>query len=132
MAAEEIIALDIGSVRTGIARASAVAKLAEPLKTVATEDLAEEIRRLAADKKLSEVIVGLPRNLNGDDTAQTEWVRHFVEDLRTELPGIDFLWQDEALTTVKAASRTDKKTTDTDAEAACIILQDYLGARGLA
>lgn len=126
MSAEEIIALDIGTVRTGLARASSAARLAEPLKTVATTELAEELRRLISRKAVSKVIVGLPRNLAGNDTDQTEWVRHFVEDLRTELPNTDFFWQDEALTTVAAGQAADKKATDPDSMAASIILQDFL------
>ena len=126
MAVNEIIALDVGTVRTGIARASTAARIAEPLKTVPTGELAEEIRRLLAEDGMRQIIVGLPRNLNGEETEQTEWVRHFVEDLRSEFPDVDFLWQDEALTTVAATTGSDKKTTDPDAVAASIILQDYL------
>lgn len=132
MVANEIIALDIGTVRTGLARASSTARLAEPLKTVATTELAEELRRLTSQKAVSKIIVGLPRNLAGDDTNQTEWVRHFVEDLRTELPGTDFFWQDEALTTVAASQSADKKATDPDAMAASIILQDFLDSEASA
>lgn len=132
MVANEIIALDIGTVRTGLARASSTARLAEPLKTVATTELAEELRRLTSQKAVSKIIVGLPRNLAGDDTNQTEWVRHFVEDLRTELPDTDFFWQDEALTTVAASQSADKKATDPDAMAASIILQDFLDSEASA
>lgn len=125
MVAEEIVALDVGTVRTGIARASKLARLAQPLKTVPTDEVIEELRRLSLKSQITKVVVGLPRNLRGDDTQQTEWVRHFVEDAKTQLPKIDFYLQDEALTSV-SAQESGKKVTDIDAEAARIILQDFL------
>lgn len=125
MVAEEIVALDVGTVRTGIARASKLARLAQPLKTVPTDEVIEELRRLSLKSQITKVVVGLPRNLRGDDTQQTEWVRHFVEDAKTQLPKIDFYLQDEALTSV-SAQENGKKVTDIDAEAARIILQDFL------
>jgi len=129
MTASEIIALDVGAVRTGIARASSAARLAEALKTVQTEEVVEEIRRLATNDEVSKVVVGLPRNMGGEETAQTDWVRHFVEDAKTELPQLEFFFQDESLTTVTAESK-GKKVTDPDAEAARIILQDFLDSEG--
>lgn len=126
MVAEEIVALDVGTVRTGIARASKLARLAQPLKTVPTDEVIEELRRLSLKSQITKVVVGLPRNLRGDDTQQTEWVRHFVEDAKTQLPKIDFYLQDEALTSV-SAQENGKKVTDIDAEAARIILQDFFG-----
>jgi putative holliday junction resolvase len=130
MSVEEIVALDIGGVRTGVARASSAARLAEAAKTVQTEDLVDELRRLVADGRLKKVVVGLPRNLAGDDTTQTDWVRQQVENLKTQLPELSFYFQDEALTTVTA--QADKKVTDLDAEAARIILQDFLDSEGKA
>jgi putative Holliday junction resolvase len=124
VAAEEIIGLDIGAVRTGIARASTAARLAEPVRSVETEDLSDELRKLG-DQGVQRIVVGLPRNLSGDDTNQTDWIRQLVESLKTELPKLAFYLQDEALTTV-AAEAKGKKVTDVDAEAAAIILQDFL------
>jgi putative Holliday junction resolvase len=130
--AEDIIALDVGAIRTGIARASSKARLAEPLKTIPTEDVIDELRKLAHEHRISSIVVGLPRSLESQDTPQTEYVRHFVENARTELPGLDFFLQDEALTTVAAETAHKSKVTDIDAAAASIILQDFLDSEARA
>lgn len=129
MTTEEVIGLDVGMARTGLARASRRARLAEPLKTVATDELSEELRHWV-EQGVRQVVVGLPRNLSGDDTAQTNWVRQLVESLKIEHPQLLFHWQDEALTT--AAAQAGKNVTDIDAEAARIILQDFLDGESTA
>lgn len=126
MEISEIIGLDVGSSRTGIARASSAARLAEPLKTVETKDLIEMLKDLAKTQKISAVVVGLPRSLNGKDTEQTAWVRQWAEKAKREVDAV-FYWQDEALTSKLALARGGKEKTDLDALAAQIILQDFLG-----
>lgn len=126
MQAKELLALDIGTKRTGIARASTIARIAEPLKTVPTDELAASLEALIKAGGVRTVVVGLPRSLQGDDTQQTGWVRTQMEDIRSKLPEIEFIFQDEALTTKLAETRVGKKFTDVDAEAAAIILQDFL------
>jgi putative Holliday junction resolvase len=116
---EEIIGLDIGSARIGIARGSGVAKIAEALKTVPAGNAIEEIKKLNPDI----IVVGLPRSLDGNETDQTAYVRDWV---RSAVKQIDkpFYWQDEALTTQAAAASSD--LAGDDAAAAAVILQDFL------
>jgi putative Holliday junction resolvase len=124
--ARELIGLDIGKKRTGVARASSVARLAEPLVTLETEQLATDLGEIIRKHEPQLIIVGLPRNLNGNDTEQTKWVRTMTSELRDQFPGMEFKLQDEALTTVAAAERLAKNSTEIDAVAASIILQDFL------
>lgn len=119
---KEIIGLDLGVKRTGIARASTSARLPEPVATVPTEKTLDTLRDLTAGKKVEAIVVGLPRSMSGNDTEQTKWVRKWVKIAKDDLPTA-FFWQDEALTTHIAQER---KTNDIDAEAATIILQDFL------
>jgi|SRR5665213_2277411 len=121
---DDYLGLDVGMVRTGIARASAVAKLAEPLTIVPTNDLVGELMRLSKDKVLKGLIVGLPRSLDGNETAQTKWVREWADEASKEIK-VPFYFQDEALTT-KEAERKAPNNLHSDALAAAIILQDYL------
>jgi putative Holliday junction resolvase len=131
MDCEQILGLDVGKVRTGVARASSVAKLAEPLMTVKTEELIPLIQELVKQHGYNCIVVGLPRNLQGNETAQTEWVRHWVKSAKQQLKAA-FFWQDEALTTRLAEahkiSEGKKMPHGTDALAAAIILQDFLDA----
>lgn len=126
---EQLLALDIGKARTGIARASSLARIAEPLITIETADLIKTLGELIKEQNYSVIVVGLPRNLQGDETAQTEWVRHWVDKAKKKLTA-EFYWQDEALTTKIAEAdqlaRGKKIPQGADALAAAIILQDFL------
>ena len=129
MEIKEFIGLDVGQRHTGIARASNGARLAEPLMSVKTSDVLKTLDELIKKQAVDAVIVGLPRNLSGDDTTQTAWVRDWVTQakVRIDLP---FYWQDEALTSKVAASRElikkQQAKADIDSLAAAIILQDFL------
>lgn len=119
---KEIIGLDLGLKRTGIARASTSARLPEPVTTVPTEKTLDTLRQLTDGKEIEAIVVGLPRSLGGNDTDQTKWVRNWVKSAKDDLQTA-FFWQDEALTSHTAQER---KSKDIDAEAATIILQDFL------
>lgn len=125
MEISELIGLDVGERRTGIARASSIARLAEPLKTVETQKVIEELENLLSSNKVSAVVVGLPRSLNGEDTEQTRWVRDWAKQAKQQL-NTTFFWQDEALTSKHAEVRAKKEEAGADAIAAQIILQDFL------
>ena len=124
----ELLSLDLGQARTGIARASSAAGLAEPLMTVPTKDIFTKLDELISKNKVGAVVVGLPRNLEGHDTEQTIWVRDWVAAAKSKLD-VPLFWQDEALTTkiVETKPRSGKYTNpDADSKAAAIILQDFL------
>ncbi len=128
MESNEILALDVGTVRTGIARGSTFARLAEPLMSVETAKLFDCLEKLIKEYEVGVVVIGLPRNLNGDDTDQTRWVRTWATDAKKHLR-LPFYWQDEALTTQQAEAHSDNKGHDIDSKAAAIILQDFLDSK---
>jgi len=121
---EEFLGVDVGNVRFGIARGNNAAGLAEPLKTVEASQVVAELKKLAVQNSTTGIVVGLPRDLNGNETAQTEAVRRWVLSAKAEI-GLKFYWQDEALTS-RQAEATEPKDAGTDAVAAAIILQDFL------
>ncbi len=129
----EVIALDVGSVRIGVARASRIVRLAEPLITLRNdESVWSELNSLIAAHDVHTIVVGLPRGLDGQETAQTTTVRQFVEELgkRVDRP---IVFQDEALTSHKAEAELAARNKpfakeDVDALAAVYILEDYLAA----
>lgn len=125
MEVKDYIGLDVGKARTGIARGSDIARLAEALKTVPTVQLMDELKVLAPS--VAGIVVGLPRNLSGAETEQTAWVRAWVKGAKAQIKAT-FYWQDEALTSKLAeAQQLNKgKIKDADALAAAIILQDFL------
>lgn len=123
----QILALDVGKKRTGVARASTEAKLAEPLLSVDTAKIQECLRKLSNEYKVECIVIGLPRSLDGDDTEQTRWVREWVANTKPQLD-VPFFWQDEALTTELAQKwmQDSKSGHDLDAHAAAAILDDFL------
>jgi len=124
----EILALDVGSRRVGIARADSLARLPEPLKTVKTKEAIPQLQAMIKENNVEAIVIGLPRNLSGEDTPQTGWVRNWASRAKAQLD-IPLYWQDEALSTKVAETRhRDSKDQHVDALAAVVILQDFLVA----
>ncbi|HVS58190.1 MAG TPA: Holliday junction resolvase RuvX [Candidatus Saccharimonadales bacterium] len=130
-----ILALDVGMVRIGVARASTVARLAEPLTTLPhTPEIYQEIADLCKEHGARIVVVGLPRGLEGQHTGQTDYVEDFVEELKRQSK-LTVVVQDEALTSRKAEAELANRRKayhreEVDALAATYILEDYLAEHG--
>ncbi len=82
---------------------------------------------------MTQIVIGLPRNMDGQDTSQTTAVRAFSNRLKDEL-GIPITWQDEAATSAKAIDELNARgkpfvKEDIDALAATYILEDYLSGK---
>ncbi len=123
---QEFLGVDVGQVRVGIARGSSAARLAQPLKTVPAAEALQELENLAKTYASQGIVVGLPRSLDGRETAQTKLVRDWAAQAKAQLK-MPLYWQDEALTSHQAKSQKPKaKSLGTDAEAAAMILQDFL------
>lgn len=117
-------ALDIGEKRIGIARANNIARLVSPVATIANDtSFTEKFDKLVSEHAVSRIIVGLPRNMQGSETAQSRYTRQFVAE---KLEGYEVEWQDETLSSVEAQQRHEWLTHGIDAAAACIILDDYI------
>jgi putative transcription antitermination factor YqgF len=126
-----ILALDIGKVRTGVAVADTNVRIALPYDTIAMneETFRSEVTELIVRHSCDTIVVGYPRNQSGEPTAQTL----YVEEMVRLLGNIDatIVFQDESLTSVTAKERLNPELKKEhkgkiDAEAAAIILQDYL------
>lgn len=120
----KLLAIDWGSKRVGLATGNGIAKMATPLATWPnTTDLVNRIQKYCAEKQITTVVVGLPRGLEGQETAQSAEVRQFVRQLVDALT-VEVKLQDETLTTVAVG----KHQPDKDAKAAALILEDYLNS----
>lgn len=124
------IALDIGGKRIGVAQADNEVRIAFPLCTVDVDELLmKRLREIITEAEPSVLVVGYPRNQQGEPTAQTREVERVAKEL--EVLGVPIVFQDESLTSVLAEDylkRHNKTYTkaDIDAHAAAIILGDYL------
>ena len=130
MSSQTLISLDVGEKRIGVAKADTGVRIAFPLTTLEVDGSeVDSIARLAHDEQATTMVVGYPRNQQGEATTQTAFVEAFTQKLsRLTVP---IVFQDESLTSVIAEQRlvAQKKPYtkgDIDAYAATLILQDYL------
>lgn len=130
-----ILSVDYGDARTGIAACDALQMLASPVTVIhqtEKEPLADEICRIAAEKKAQKLVLGLPKNMDGSEGFRAQACREFAA-LLSEKSGLPVDFQDERLTTVSANNalnltntRGKKRKAVVDAVSAVIILEDYL------
>lgn len=124
------IALDVGEKRIGVAIGDAGVRIAVPFDTIDVDGTElQRIAQIMIDEKIDVMVVGYPRNQSGEATAQTVFVETFAAKLKDIAPNI--IYQDESLTSVLAEQRLKSygkpySKADIDAQAATLILQDYL------
>ena len=127
-----VLGLDVGEKRIGVAKADSNTKIAIPIGFVEVNGQEwEEISHLAKTNHTNLFVLGLPRNNQGEETRQSLYVRKFAKSLIEKIPGARIRFQDESLTSVIAEDRLKKSKKryqkgDIDAEAATIILQDFI------
>ncbi len=123
------LGIDYGSKRIGLALGNRQTRIATPLETLdaSTRNYWDHLQQIVRQYEVTELVVGLPRGLDGGETDQTKATRFFAAELASlHLP---IHLQDEAGTSELARERIGSKLTSKgqiDAEAAAIILQDYL------
>ena len=95
-----ILALDVGDRRIGLAISDEMGWTAQALETLARRDLKRDLSHLAElirSREVTEVVVGLPRHLDGHIGPQAQKVLTFVESLKTRISAPVLMW-DERLT----------------------------------
>src|SRR5665213_1874271 len=134
-AAMRILAIDHGTKRVGLALSDETGTIASPLQFLPAEPAAklfERLQGIVGERKVEEIVVGLPRNMNGTYGPAAEKAREFVAALKEVLTVPIHTW-DERLTTVQAhrflieaGMRREKRKERVDQTAAAILLQSYL------
>ena len=139
---KRVLGLDVGDQRIGVAICDELRITTRGLLTIERKNIKEDIQKIvdiAAENKCSGVVTGLPLNVSGDDSKQTEKVRRFAKKLENKslsLPKEDrikvYLW-DERFSTIiadelmsEAGVKKGKKKAIIDQQAACVILEDWL------
>jgi len=125
-----LIGLDVGEKRIGVSVADLSVRIAVPFSTIEVDGSEiEAIAEVVLKEDADIIVVGYPRNQQGEATAQTKYVENFVE--RLQYLDKEIVFQDESLTSVLAeqqliAHKRPYTKGDIDAQAAALILQDYL------
>lgn len=134
-----ILGIDHGTVRIGLALSDDMGMFANPLKTLdASPTSEEEIATIVQQKRVDEVVIGLPLRMSGERGSAAERVEKFADRLRKVLPDhVAIAFADERLTSSaaerslgfegKRLDREQKKLIDQ--VAAVAILQDYLNTK---
>jgi putative holliday junction resolvase len=130
-----ILALDHGTKRIGLAVSDETGVIALPLEFLAAQplpDFLDRLKEIIDSKRVEEILVGIPRNMNGSYGPAAAKALEFVAALKTMLTIPIKTW-DERLTSVQAnrvlietGMRRDKRKQRVDQTAAAILLQSYL------
>jgi putative Holliday junction resolvase len=126
-----ILGIDYGRKKVGLALGDTETKFAEPLKTLRYQDfkiLVVELKNIVSASEIGKVIVGVSEGKMAEET------REFGKKLQEKL-GLPVIFQDETLTTyeakelsIKAGIKRKKRRAMEDAYSASLILQNYLDA----
>ena len=136
---KRIMGVDYGDARTGIALSDLLCSIVGSTTVIHsrnTEKTVMQIKELVQKNDVGELVVGLPKNMDGTEGPRAALCREFAQRLETETGLPVRLW-DERRTTVEAHQILSehnyhgKKRKDTvDAVAASLILEGYLAFRG--
>ena len=134
----KIMGIDYGDARTGVAISDLLCSIVGSTYVVPsrnTEKALADIVKLAKDNAVGEIVVGLPKNMNGTEGPRAELCREFAQ-LLGEATGLPIHLWDERRTTVEAHNilsqhnyHGQKRKNTVDAVAASLILEGYLAFR---
>lgn len=130
-----VMALDLGEKRIGIAVSDPTRTIAAPHSMLTRRSRADDFAhfaRLIAEQNVTQLVLGLPITLGGEEGQRAVWVRGYATELAAHI-AVPIAFQDESLTTVEATAalhaqgRRGKKVRQrVDAVAAALILQAWL------
>ena len=130
-----VLAIDHGTKRMGIAVSDEMRTIAQPLEFIAAEPLDkffDRLKQIIADKQISLIVVGVPRNMDGTYGPAAVKVQEFITALK-EAVAVPIKTWDERLTSVQANRylieadvRRSRRKEKVDKTAAAILLQSYL------
>ena len=138
---KRILALDVGDNTIGVAVSDALSIIANGVTTIERVGIKKDTGKVidyVREYDCGTVVVGLPLNLNGSDSVQTEKVRAFKEKLENKLRSlalqdVQVVFQDERFTTklaeqvlINGGVRRENRKKYIDKQAAVLILQSYL------
>ncbi|WP_373396962.1 Holliday junction resolvase RuvX [Algoriphagus halophilus] len=131
-----ILAIDLGTKRTGLAVTDPLKMLANPLETIETSKLLDYIKTYITKEEVDTLVLGLPTRLNGQDNEMTPRVLAMKEQLEKSFPNQKIELMDERFTSKMAmqsmiamgSKKKDRreKAGNLDKVSAAIILQSYL------
>ena len=133
----KIMGIDYGDARTGVAISDLLCTIVGSTAVVNshnTEKAIADIVRMANENNVKQIVVGLPKNMDGTEGPRAELCRQFAKQL-CEVSGLEIVMWDERRTTVEAHNilsqhnyHGKKRKNTVDAVAASLILEGYLNS----
>ena len=132
------MAIDFGRKRTGIAVTDPLQIVANGLTTVATHTLIDFLQSYVKSEPVELIVVGLPKQLNGQPSESTKWLEPCLNRSRKVMPDLPVVMYDERFTSTLAhramidggMKKMDRRNKEVvDSIAAAIILSDSLQSR---
>ena len=133
-----VLAVDYGDARTGIAVSDLLCSIVGSTAVIHSrnqEKTVAQILEIIKEKEVGELVVGLPRNMDGSEGPRAQLCREFADKL-AQASGLPLTMWDERRTTVEAHQilsdhnyHGKKRKNTVDAVAASLILEGYLGFR---
>lgn len=133
-----VLAVDFGDARTGVAISDLLCSIVGTTTVIHShnkEKTLQELQRLVTENQVSEIVMGLPKNMDGTEGPRAELCREFAARLE-EVTGLPVKMWDERRTTVEAHNilsqhnyHGKKRKNTVDAVAASLILEGYLAFR---
>lgn len=131
----KILAIDYGKKRVGIAITDVLQIIASGLTTVETPKIFEFLQELFLQEDIVKVLIGEPKQMNGQPSESAAMIDAFVEKFKITFPTVEVVRVDERFTSkmaqksmlqsgLKKRQRQNKALVDEIA--ATILLQDYL------
>lgn len=131
----KIMGIDYGDARTGVAISDLLCTIVGTttvLPSRNSEKLMADLVRLTKENQIGEIVVGLPKNMDGTEGSRAQLCREFAQTLK-DATGLPVAMWDERRTTVEAHNilsahnyHGKKRKETVDAVAASLILEGYM------
>ncbi len=133
-----ILAIDYGQKRVGLAVTDPMQIIATGLDTIPAHEILDYLQKYIAKEPVEKFVIGLPTQMNGQESESMQYIRPFVVGLQRKFPDIELIYVDERFTSVlahkamldgglKKKDRQNKALVDKIS--ATIILQSYLESK---
>lgn len=122
-----ILALDYGTARIGCAVSDPTGTLTTPIPVVEPPEVTA-VAKLAAEREVDRILVGMPVSLSGEETGQAQVTRQFCSDLEGAVDVPVVTWDERFTTRMAAATRRSGAGAAEDSIAAAHLLESYLAS----
>ena len=136
---KRIMGIDYGDARTGVAISDLLCSIVGSTMVIPSrnrEKAIADVVHVAKENEVGQIVVGLPRNMDGTEGIRAQLCREFAKELE-KATGLPVHMWDERRTTVEAHNilslhnyHGQKRKNTVDAVAAALILEGYLAFRG--